>query len=134
MKSKKIVSSEISELKISSLPTKPTAPKSMGGSGYGAKEMKEAFDKLPLFIIEKFNALIDDITSSGEDSLAGAIHTGLNDNHTLFSLFKDIKSGEFANYCQIFDESLMSNIVELKTEIKEIKDRLSVLQNANKED
>ena len=61
MNTEKITESEIEELKISSLPSRPTAPPSFGGKGYTAKEMKEAFDKLPLFIIERLNSLIDDI-------------------------------------------------------------------------
>ena len=61
MNTQKITDSEISELKISSLPSRPTAPPSFGGRGYTAKEMKEAFDRLPLFIIERLNSLIDDV-------------------------------------------------------------------------
>ena len=50
MKTTKILDSEIANLKISSLPSRPTAPTAFGGNGYSAKEMKEFFDKLPLFI------------------------------------------------------------------------------------
>ena len=67
MTTSKIIDSEIESLKISSLPTRPTAPTAFGGKGYTATEMKEAFDNLPLKIIEKFNALIDDI---GKGALA----------------------------------------------------------------
>ena len=121
MKAKKISTSEISELKIASLPTRPTAPKSMGGKGYGAQEMKEAFDKLPLFIIERFNALIDDVSSTGEDSLANAIKTNIRDSHTLSDLFKDIASGELISYLFINGESLECIIAEIKSELAEIK-------------
>lgn len=58
----KILPSEIADIKISSLPTRPTAPTSFGGKGYTASDMKAAFDRLPLFIIERLNALIDDVT------------------------------------------------------------------------
>ena len=51
MKAKKIMDSDISALKVASLPTRPTAPKEYGGMGYKATEMKEAFDKLPEYII-----------------------------------------------------------------------------------
>ena len=68
MNATKILNSEIESLKISSLPARPTAPTAFGGKGYTSKEMKEAFDKLPLFIIERFNRLIEDITSKGENS------------------------------------------------------------------
>lgn len=65
MKTQKISESEISTLKVSSLPTRPTAPTSYGGRGYTSLEMKMAFDLLPLFIIERYNALIDEL-SGGE--------------------------------------------------------------------
>ncbi|MBQ7314885.1 MAG: hypothetical protein IJW83_02640 [Clostridia bacterium] len=58
----KILPSEIADIKIASLPTRPTAPTSFGGKGYTASDMKAAFDRLPLFIIERLNALIDDVT------------------------------------------------------------------------
>ena len=128
MKAKKISTSEISELKVSSLPTKPTAPKSMGGRGYGAKEMKEAFDKLPLFIIERFNALIDDVTSIGEDSLASAIKTGIRDSHTLSDVFKDIASGELASYLFVDGKSLVCIIADIKSELADVKAMLASLQ------
>ncbi len=59
----KILPSEIADLKIASLPTRPTAPTTFGGMGYSAADMKAAFDALPLFIIERLNALIDDVAS-----------------------------------------------------------------------
>ena len=48
MYTSKILDSEISGLKVASLPTRPTAPQSFGGKGFTAAEMKAAFDKLPL--------------------------------------------------------------------------------------
>ena len=47
MNSKKITDSDISALKISSLPTRPTAPAEFGGKGYTATELKAAFADLP---------------------------------------------------------------------------------------
>lgn len=127
MKSTKILNSEIEELKISSLPTKPTAPKSLGGAGYTSKEMKEAFDKLPLFIVERFNSLIEDINDYGDDSLASSVATGIKDGHTLTNLFTDITSGEMATYFTIFGESLLSHILGIKSEIDLIKTKLDAL-------
>ena len=96
MKATKILTEEIDELKISSLPTRPTSKLGMGGVGYSAKEMKAAFDALPLFIIERFNALISDISDIGEDSLVGALPTGLWEGHTVKDFFEDVKSGNLA--------------------------------------
>ena len=61
MTTKKIPDSEIESLKVASLPTRPTAPTAFGGKGYSATEMKEAFDKLPLRIVDAFNLLVAEI-------------------------------------------------------------------------
>ncbi len=83
MKTTKITESEIEALKVASLPTRPTAPTSFGGKGYTATEMKEAFDKLPLKIIDSFNGLIDDIES-------GALTEVLVETEPLKSLIADV--------------------------------------------
>ena len=133
MKAKKILNSDVKDILISSLPTRPTAPKSLGGRGYGASEMKEAFDKLPLYIIERFNDLVDDVTDLGEDSLASAIPTGIKNGHTLDSLFVDVKSGELATYLKFFGKSLFNHIVYLYGEIDELNTRLSQLEKSKEE-
>ena len=51
MKSKKITDGDINDKKVASLPTRPTAPAAFGGKGYTATELKEAFDSLPLFLV-----------------------------------------------------------------------------------
>ena len=106
MKTTKITDSEIAELKISSLPSRPTAPSAFGGRGYNAQQMKEAFDRLPLYIIGKFNTLLDDIASAEEDSISAAIPTGIAEGHTLRTLFLDITNGKFAEYIAIGEETL----------------------------
>ena len=98
MKAKKIYNSDIEGLLISSLPTRPTLSYSRGGAGYSASDMKAAFDKLPLLIIEKYNNLIDDVHALGDGSLASDIPTGIKDGHTLGALFEDLASGELATY------------------------------------
>ncbi len=127
MNTKKILDSEISDLKIASLPSRPTAPSAFGGRGYTAKDMKEAFDKLPLFIIEKFNTLLDDISSTGENSLASSLPTGLYDGHTLASLFEDITNGAFAEILSLGEESLSEYIINLEEKMKKTDDAISSL-------
>ena len=73
MKATKITEAEISDKRVSSLPTRPTAPQTLGGIGYTAKEMKDAFDRLPLYIIEKFNTLIDTLD---DGSIVGYVPFG----------------------------------------------------------
>lgn len=83
MNTTKITASEIDSLKVASLPTRPTAPTAFGGKGYTATEMKAAFDKLPLRIIEEFNSLIDEIEN-------GALAQTLCQTEPLKTLISDI--------------------------------------------
>ena len=128
MKAKEILNSDISDILISSLPTRPTAPRHLGGKGYGAAEMKEAFDKLPLYIIEKYNELISDVRKYGEDSLAAAIPSGIKNGHTLQTLFEDVQTGEFATYFSFFGKSLLAHIITLYGEIDELKSKVKTLE------
>ena len=114
MNTKKITNSEIKTLKVSSLPTRPTADPLNGGEGYSAQNMKNAFDLLPLFIISRFNQLIDDIGMLGEGSLASNIPTGISEGHTLTDLFEDIENGNLASYIKINGESLSTVIARLE--------------------
>ncbi len=118
MKATKILNEEITDLKIASMPTRPTAPAAFGGGGYTPSELKAAFDRLPLFIIERFNALIEDILSCGEGSLADAIGTGISEGHTLASLFSDIVSGDFAAYLNVGGESLASALARINERLE----------------
>lgn len=117
MTTKKITTNETAPLQISSLPTRPTASVTFGGNGYDAKAMKEAFDKLPLFIIERFNSLIDDIYASGDESICGAIRTGLDDNHTLAELFNDITNENFADYLAVCGTTLTDFLLTLREDV-----------------
>ena len=83
MTTNKITDTEIESLKVGSLPTRPTAPTAFGGRGYTATEMKAAFDKLPLKIIEEFNALLDDIAT-------GALANFLTKNAPFKKLIEDV--------------------------------------------
>lgn len=124
MKAKKIYNSDIAKLLVSSLPSRPTAPRDMGGMGYGATEMKAAFDKLPLYIVEHYNALISDVEALGDSSLAAAIPTGIKEEHSLRDLFEDIRTGELAAYFGILGKSLLSHLISIYAEIDAIKEML----------
>lgn len=108
MNTTKILADEISGITVASLPSRPTAPTSFGGKGFTAAEMKAAFDRLPLFIIERFNMLLDDISSDDEDSLSAEIPTGIKEGHTLKQLFYDVENGELAKYLMLGDSSLFA--------------------------
>lgn len=122
MKAEKMLTEEVSPLSISSLPTHPTAPSGLGGVGYTSQDMKAAFDKLPLLIIERFNALIDDISDTGDESLAASIPTGIGEAHTLYNLFCDIENGNFAAYLTVGDSSLLAKLTELENRIRTIEE------------
>ena len=128
MTTKAIQNSEIEGLKISSLPSNPTANPNYGGLGYSAAQMKAAFDALPLFIIERLNTLIADITASPPHSVSGAIKTGIRKNwdHTLADLFADFESGQLASYLTVGGSSLASVIASLKEDIAAIKAHLGM--------
>ncbi len=123
MNTKKITSAEITPIAISSLPTRPTASTAFGGKGYTAAEMKAAFDKLPLLVIERFNSLLDEIESS-DGSFCESIPTGLGDGHSLGTMFKDIRNGNFAGYVKVFGRSLLAELLEIRNTLSEIKAKL----------
>ena len=122
MRSKKILNSEIESRRVSSLPTRPTAPSAFGGAGMTSTQLKEAFDSLSLLIIERFNLLIGDVTQLGDDSLSGAVPTGISAGHTLADLFADIKNGTFASYLSVGDRSLESTLLSLSERIKKLEE------------
>lgn len=124
MKTKTVKAEEYQSLRVSSLPSRPTAPTSFGGAGYTASEVKAAFDRLPLFIIGKLNGLIEDIMAEGEESIAAAMPTGLKDAHTLCDLFQDIRSGGLADYLTVGEETLGQFKARISSELLALTERL----------
>lgn len=120
MKVTKITNGDIADKTVASLPTRPTLPSAFGGRGLSASEVKEAFDKLPLYIVEKFNGLIDDIRGENGGSIADAIPTGIQDSHTLLELFEDIKNGSFAAYLAVEGGTLAEYLFKLRADIDAI--------------
>ena len=127
MRATKILNSDIETMKVSSLPSRPTAPVSLGGMGYTAAQMKEAFDKLPLYLVEKFNELLDDI-SDKDDGLLAALKTGISEHHSLADLIADITDGTFASYLKVSGGSLDALWNELKGMTDSIDDRLILIE------
>lgn len=126
MKATKITNGDIADKTVASLPTRPTLPSAFGGKGYTADEVKEAFDKLPLYIIEKFNELIDDIRGTEGGTVADAILTGIDEGHTLLRLFEDIKSGAFCAYLTVTDGTLSEYLLKLRADIDKIASSLNL--------
>ena len=82
--------------------------------------MKAAFDKLPLYIIERFNTLIDVLFEGGGD-VASSIKSGLGSDHTLRDLLNDIGSGLFANYVSTGSVSLNARLISLEYRLSELE-------------
>lgn len=127
MQSKNLEYSEIEELKVSSLPTRPTAPGAFGGRGYNSSEMKAAFDKLPLYLFEKLKLLIEDLTAEGEDSYVGGYKTGIKEGHDINTLLSDIVDGNFAKYLVVNGINLHKRMIDLNIELAYLKERLDEL-------
>ena len=122
MKSKHIEENEYESLTVSHLPSNPTARVGYGGLGYNAAQMKAAFDALPLFIIDRLNTLIEDISESPEKSVSSAIKTGIGgDTHTLRDLFTDIESGRLASYLFVADGSIANEIASIKQRLSRLE-------------
>ena len=115
MKTQPISESEYAPLRIAALPSRPTASSAFGGRGYTATQLKEAFDRLPLLLIERFNALLSDIESTGKGSLADTVPTGLENGHTLATLFKDLKSDTLSTYLDVGERSLYNALTEMES-------------------
>ena len=113
MNTKPILESEYAPLRISALPSRPTASSAFGGRGYTATPLKEAFDRLPLLLIGRFNSLLADIERQGKNSLADAILTGIESGHTLTRLFEDVQSGTLATYLLVGERPLHDQITEM---------------------
>ena len=124
MTATKLSEAEMQPLRISSLPTRPTAPSAFGGKGYTSAKMKEAFDLLPNLIAERLNALIDDVTS-GE--IATAIpNDDCDELPNLKALLSGIKSGALADAIVVLDTSLTSYLTALREDINKLSEKIGV--------
>ncbi len=120
MKATKILDGEISELKISSLPSRPTALAAYGGKGYSSIQMKAAFDALPLFIIKRLNLLLDDISAEGADSVAEVIKTGIRENMSLANLCQSISDGSFLSLIPVGGSTLAVYLTQLRDDLDRV--------------
>lgn len=115
MKATTITESDMAPLRIASLPTRPTAPAAFGGIGYTAREMKEAFDRLPELVAARYNDLCSDVSE-------GNIPTGIDDVATLAEFFAALATGEVLSY-------IRKDGVELGTYLTNLAERISALEN-----
>ena len=126
MKSRKITEGDIADKKVASLPTRPTAPTAFGGKGYTPTELKEAFDKLALYVIERYNELIDDIIGAPGDSISDGMKTGISASHTLTNMFADIRNGSFIGYLKAPEGTLAEYLADLRADVDKIAAQLKI--------
>ena len=117
MKSHTITNEEIEALKVASLPNRPTAPEEYGGHGFTAKEMKAAFDRLPLYLVERFNDLIDDIETESSDSILRSVKLGLGNGMTLYDFLLFFETGQILSIIPFGEENLSYYLVRLRRDI-----------------
>ena len=123
MRTRRITNEEVRALGVSSLPTAPNAPTAFGGGGYTAGELKAVFDRLPCLIIEQLNRLIEDISDTGEASLAAAIPTGIAEGHSLADLFEEIKNGSLAARLTVGETDLVGELAAIKARLAALEGR-----------
>lgn len=123
MTTKKITSDEITKHAVASLPTRPTESVAFGGNGYTSAEMKEAFDKLPKLIIERFNLLISDVE---DGQILSDIPTNIESMPTLQELINGIKNEQLSASITIFDTSLKSFLLSMREDIDLLMDAVGI--------
>ena len=116
----KIKPETVETLGVRALPTTPTAQGNSGG--YSSAEVKQAFDRLTVHVIEKYNLLIDAIHAKGSASVMAEMPTGLSEGHTLQQLIEDITCGNLAAYLTVGERSLIEEIAELRARITALEE------------
>lgn len=107
---KPITNQEINQNKVASLPARPNASTSFGGVGYTSAQLKQAFDRLPLLLVERYNGLVEAIKEEGERGFLSQLPTPICDSdgnpYSLYEVLCHIESGDFATYCKIGEKYL----------------------------
>ncbi len=131
MSIQKITQTDIDTNGVKSLPSRPSAPTLYSGKALTAGELKEAFDRLPTLIAERFNALLESTglfdAETPADTLAELIATGIAPAHSLKTFFEDVKNGNLALYLTAgTGKSLAEVLNDLATGISQIQEAFSV--------
>ena len=126
MSIRKINNSDYKNLLISNLPTRPNAsPSNFGGGGLSANQMKKAYDATPLFIIGRFNDLIDYINGTGDARLAddilnaikgvlaSKVETDIEGIATLSDLFASVESGDLVKAIRVSDGKSLDETLKI---------------------
>jgi hypothetical protein len=90
-----ITEEEIANNSVKKLANRPSSPSRYGESRLTAEEVKEAFDKLPRLIAQRYNTLISQIRQYGGDEIITTAYDG--NRKSLNEIFSELESGLFAN-------------------------------------
>lgn len=116
MSIQKITQGELLSTGVRSLPNRPSSPSLYSGRTLSATELKEAFDKLPTLIAERFNALLEAAGLYDEEHpcerLSELIATGLEESPSLAAFFEDVKNGNLALYLSLDGEAALATVIE----------------------
>ena len=88
--------------------------------------MKDAFDRLPLYLAGKFNELLEDIEAEGEDSIAYAIKIGLGENISLRDFINWFSTGQILAFIPAGGESLAAFLTDLRKDVDKCLDALGI--------
>lgn len=128
MSIQKISQNELLSLGVSALPNRPSAPSLYSGRTLSATELKEAFDRLPTLIAERFNALLSATglfdSENPKESLAELIATKHAPYHSLADFFADVENGNLALYFSVDGkDSLADVLAEMREDLLSLKSR-----------
>ena len=128
MTTKKITSDEITQNAIASLPTRPTASVAFGGKGYTSGEMKEAFDRLPKLVIERFDLLLSDLS---DGQILIDIPTDIEGLPSVRDLIQGIENEELSAAITVFGTSLRSFLLKLREDVDALMSYAGMITEAN---
>lgn len=128
MSIQKISQKELLSFGVSALPNRPSAPSLYSGRTLSATELKEAFDRLPTLIAERFNALLASTglfdSENPKESLAELIATKHAPYHSLADFFADVENGNLALYFSVDGkDSLADVLAEMREDLLSLKSR-----------
>lgn len=128
MSIQKISQNELLSLGVSALPNRPSAPSLYSGRTLSATELKEAFDRLPTLIAERFNALLAATglfdSENPKESLAELIATKHAPYHSLADFFADVENGNLALYFSVDGKDSLADVLEeMREDLLSLKSR-----------
>ena len=126
----KLEESDILGNGVQALSKQPTRQSAFGEGGLDATELKKRFDKLPTLLAQKINAILNALSSGGDDL---KISLG-EEKISLFTLAEEIKNGRFAARIQALSGKDLKSVQTIIEELlKSISDMKKTLDDCEKD-